>query len=79
MESASQKEATMSKNLIDHDHERDDAKVAKEYSRIEREQAGDATDPKVQAMTKAAHSDEAATSDTRLKKFLKIDRETRES
>ena len=31
MEAASQKEDTMSKNPIDHDHERDDAKVAKEY------------------------------------------------
>jgi hypothetical protein len=79
MESAGEKEMTMSKNPIDHDHDRDDAKVAKEYSRIEREQADEAADPKVKAMTKAAHGDEAATSDTRLKKFLKIDRETGES
>jgi hypothetical protein len=69
----------MGKHPIDHDHERDDAKVAKEYSRIQREQAEDATDPKVQAMTKAAHKDEPATTDTRLKKFLKIDREAGES
>lgn len=69
----------MGKHPIDHDHERDDAKVAKEYSRIEREQASDGTDPKVQAMTRAAHKDEPAAGKTRVKKFLKIDREGSES
>ncbi len=42
----------------DHDRARDDAKVAKEYARIEREQADKATDPKVKAMVKAGHGDE---------------------
>lgn len=69
----------MGKHPIDHDHERDDAKVAKEYSRIERQHASGATDPKVKAMTKAAHKDEPATQGTRVKKFLKIDREGGES
>jgi len=69
----------MSKHPVDHDRGRDDAKVAKEYSRIEREQADRAADPKVRAMTKAAHSDEPATGDARLKSFLKIDRQGNDS
>lgn len=63
----------MSKHPIDHDRTRDDAKVAKQYSRIRREKAADLTDPKVRAMTKAGHEEEAP--DTRLKAFLKIARE----
>jgi hypothetical protein len=69
----------MSKHPIDHDHERDDTKVAREYSRIEREQGDEAADPKVRAMTKGAHGDEAATGEARLKKFLNIDRQGGES
>ena len=69
----------MSKHPIDHDRARDDAKVAKEYARIEREKGDDAKDPKVKAMTKAAHADEAETKDARVKAFLKIDREKGES
>jgi len=69
----------MSKHPIDHDRDRDDAKVAKEYARIEREKGGDADDPKVKAMTKAAHADEPETSGARLKAFLKIDREKDDS
>jgi hypothetical protein len=67
----------MSKHPIDHDRARDDAKVAKQYSRIEREQADDLTDPKVRAMTKAQHEDEAP--DARLRAFLKFDRERDDS
>ncbi len=67
----------MSKHPIDHDRARDDAKVAKQYSRIEREQADDLTDPKVRAMTKAGHETEAP--DARLRAFLKIDREQDDS
>ncbi len=33
----------MSKHPIDHDRNRDDARVAKQYARIEREQADDLT------------------------------------
>ncbi len=67
----------MSKHPIDHDRARDNAKVAKQYSRIEREQAGDLTDPKVRAMTKAGHETEAP--DARLRAFLKFDREQDDS
>jgi hypothetical protein len=63
----------MSKHQIDHDRARDNAKVAKQYSRIEREQADDLTDPRVRAMTKAGHKTEAP--DARLRTFLKFDRE----
>jgi hypothetical protein len=65
----------MTRHLIDHDRARDDAKVAKEYARIEREQADETTDPKVRAMTRGAHADEAAADDARVKQFLKIDRQ----
>ncbi|HSF94904.1 MAG TPA: hypothetical protein VLA52_07740 [Thermohalobaculum sp.] len=68
----------MSKHPIDHDRDRDDAKVAKEYARIEREK-GDIKDPKVRAMTKAGHAAEPEADDARLKAFLKIDREKGES
>ena len=67
----------MSKHPIDHDRQRDDAQVARQYSRIEREKAGDLSDPKVRAMTKAGHETEAP--DARLKAFLKIDREQDDS
>ena len=67
----------MSKHPIDHDRARDDGKVAKQYSRIEREKADDLTDPKVRAMTKAGHATEAP--DARLRAFLKFDRERDDS
>ncbi|MEE8453598.1 MAG: hypothetical protein V3R90_02355 [Limibaculum sp.] len=67
----------MSKHPIDHDRARDDGKVAKQYSRIEREQADDLTDPKVRAMTRAGHATEAP--DARLRAFLKFDRERDDS
>ena len=68
----------MSKHPIDHDRNRDDAKVAKAYSRIERENAGDAGDPKVKVLTKSTRQAENTTEagGERVKKFLKIDRET---
>ena len=69
----------MSKHPIDHDHVRDNSQVAKQYSRIERETADKLTDPKVRAMAKAGHSDEAATEATRLRAFVKIDREQGDS
>jgi hypothetical protein len=67
----------MSKHPIDHDRARDDAKVARQFSRIEREQATGLSDPKVRAMTKAGH--EADIPNVRLKAFLKIDREQDDS
>jgi len=67
----------MSKHPIDHDRARDDSKVTKQYSRIEREKSGDLTDPKVRAMTKAEHN--VGASDARLKAFLKIEREQDDS
>jgi hypothetical protein len=67
----------MTKHPIDHDRARDDSKVAKQYSRIEREQADDLTDAKVRAMAKAGHETEA--DDARLRAFLKIDRERDDS
>ncbi|MFQ5567010.1 MAG: hypothetical protein ACE5EU_11680 [Paracoccaceae bacterium] len=69
----------MGKHPIDHDRDRDDAEVAKKYSRIEREHADDLTDPKVRAMTKAGHKAETEADDARLKAFLKIDRERSDS
>ena len=69
----------MSKHPIDHDRTRDDGKVAKEYSRIERESAEDISDPKVRAMTKAAHKSEDGSLGSRMKAFLKIDREKSDS
>ena len=68
---------TMPKHPLDHDRSRDDSKVAGQYSRIERENAGDQTDPKVRAMTKTERTAEA--SDARLKAFLKIEREQADS
>jgi len=71
----------MSKHPIDHDRKRDDAKVAQKYAKIEREAAGEAGDPKVQAMTKGARASEntPAASKSRLKAFLKIEREHADS
>ena len=69
----------MSKHPIDHDRDRDDSKVAKQYSRIEREKADEKTDPKVRAMTKAAPRAAPEADDARLKAFLKIDREQDDS
>lgn len=69
----------MSKHPIDHDRARDDSKVAKQYSRIDREKAEDMTDPKVRAMTKAGRKAGAGADDTRLRAFLKIDREQDDS
>jgi hypothetical protein len=69
----------MNKHPIDHDRARDDSEVAKQYSRIEREQADDLTDAKVRAMTKAGHETEAKASDARLRAFLKIDRQQNDS
>lgn len=70
----------MSKHPIDHDRKRDDTKVAKAYSRIEREKAGDATDPKVKVLTKSVRKAEntSEASESRVKAFLKIDRENPE-
>ncbi len=65
----------MNKHPIDHERARDDSKVAEQYSRIEREQAGGLTDPKVRAMTRAGHETGAEAKDARLRAFLKIDRE----
>ena len=73
VESERERRLAMSKHPIDHDRARDDAKVARQYSRIEREQADELTDPKVRAMTRAGHETEAP--DARLRAFLKIDRE----
>ncbi len=67
----------MSKHPIDHDRARDDSKVARQYSRIEREIADDLTDPRVRAMTRAGHATEA--DDARLRAFLKFDREHNDS
>lgn len=74
-----QKEVEMSKHPLDHDHDRDEASVAKKYAQIEREQADQVTDPKVRAMTKAGHSDEEKSLASRIKKFLKIDRQRTET
>lgn len=68
----------MGKHPIDRDRPRD-AKVAREYTRLEREQADPITDPKVKAMTKAAHGDEDKSLVARLRKFLNIDRQSPES
>lgn len=68
----------MSKHPIDHGKNGDDAKVAEEYARIEREQAEPIADPKVKAMTKATHKDEDKASAARLKKFLEIDKKKSE-
>ena len=68
----------MSKHPIDHDRKRDDAKVASKYTRIEREQDGGTSDPKVRAMTKAGHANESDADDARMKAFLKKDRQPSE-
>lgn len=62
----------MTKHPLDHNRNRDDAKVVRQYSRIERESADDQTDPKIRAMAKAERA--AEKSNARLKAFLKIDR-----
>ena len=67
----------MNKHPIDHHRARDDAKVARQYTRIERETAGDLTDPRVRAMTRAGHGTEAP--DARLRAFLKFARERDDS
>ena len=71
----------MSKHPIDHDRKRDDAKVAQKYAKIERKAAGEATDPKVKAMTKGARTSENTpeAGKSRMKAFLKIDREGADS
>jgi hypothetical protein len=63
----------MPKHPLDHDRNRDDAKVARQYARIERESASGATDPKIRAMTNTERT--AEVSKARLKAFLKIERE----
>jgi hypothetical protein len=72
---AAARRPAMSKHPIDHDRARDDGKVAKEYARIDREQAEDVTDPKVRQMTRDAHRDEGKADNARVQKFLKIDRQ----
>ena len=69
----------MSKHPIDHDRARDDGKVAKQYARIERQQDGGTSDPKVRAMTKAAQADIDDAEAARLKAFVKIERENSDS
>lgn len=69
----------MSKHPIDHDRNRDDAKVAAEFARIEREQDAGASDPKVHAMAKGAHAHESRAADARMKAFLKKDRQPSET
>ena len=51
---------------------------AKKYAQVEREQAEPTSDPKVNAMTKSAHADEDKSLTSRIKKFLKIDRQKSE-
>ena len=69
----------MCRHVIDHSRARDDSKVAREYSRIEREQADAMSDPKVRAMTRGAHKDESKAIVTRLREFLRIERQGAES
>lgn len=71
----------MSKHPIDHDRRRGDAKVAQKYAKIEREVAGEASDPKVQAMNKGARAGEKTpgAGKSRMKAFLKIERESADS
>ena len=57
----------------------DSAQQAREYARVEREQGEPTSDPKVRAMTKAAHKDEDKSLVSRVKKFLRIDRQKPES
>ena len=67
----------MGRHPIDHDRNRDDGQVARQYARIERERADEVTDPKIRAMAKSERP--AETTDTRLKAFLKIEREQADS
>jgi hypothetical protein len=67
----------MGRHPIDHDRNRDDGQVARQYTRIERENADTVTDPKVRAMAKSERP--AEITDTRLKAFLKIEREQADS
>jgi len=69
----------MSKHPIDHDHGRDNGKVAQRYSRIEREQADELTDPKVRAMIKGERGDTARSTATKLESYLNIDRKVDDS
>lgn len=64
----------MGKHPIDHDRN-GDSKAAREYARVEREQAEPMSDPKIKSMTRSAHSDEDKSLLTRLRKFLNIDRQ----
>ncbi len=68
----------MGKHPIDQPRSRD-SKVAREYARVERQQGDPTSDPKVKAMTRAAHSDEDKSLVSRVKNFLKIDRQNPES
>ena len=61
----------MGKHPIDHDRSRD-SRAAREYARVEREQADPMTDPKVKAMTKTTEKEEAA---KRAKKYARVERE----
>lgn len=56
----------------------DKAREAREFARIEREKAEATSDPRVRSMTKAAHSDEDKSTASRIRKFLKIDRQNPE-
>jgi hypothetical protein len=71
----------MPKHPIDHDRGRAtaSAKVASEYARIERQQAGEKSDPKVRAMLKATPTDAPEADAARLRAFLKIEREQDDS
>lgn len=55
------------------------AREAREFARIEREKAETVTDPKVRSMARGAHKDEDKSVGSRIKKFLKIDRQKTES
>lgn len=55
------------------------AREAREFARLEREKAEAVTDPKVRSMTRGAHKDEDKSLGSRIKKFLKIDRQKPES
>ena len=55
------------------------AREAREFARIEREKAEAITDPKVRSMAKGAHKDEEKSLGSRIRKFLKIDRQKTDS
>lgn len=65
----------MGRKPLDHVTDAGTEKRPEEYARIERETADPVTDPKVKALAKAAHADEEKAAPTRVKKFLKIDRQ----